>query len=288
MYHQNPDHRMMPYNSQYPNANHHHYSNNVRASESWRNQYNHNPSFKQHIHYNMPTPPTSMPALLAPLTNVAANMAKVSDAAVLPQPSTTVTLSKSINTTTMTCPRIISWDASAQSTHLLWIIQSAICEGDALTKFENILNSDDPPTTYAQLLQAMQLAFPSQWDSLHHRQILKDRKQKRTETVTAYFNELEKLGRLAYPNLDSNARNTFLESVFLEGLQTDVRRALKLKWFPDLKSLIDAATFVEQEILRDESNIIPCTAAKYATGQLARETKSIQAKPVGDRSTGYT
>uniref|UniRef100_A0A915IGK6 Uncharacterized protein n=1 Tax=Romanomermis culicivorax TaxID=13658 RepID=A0A915IGK6_ROMCU len=62
----------------------------------------------------MPVPPTSMPALPAPLTNAAANTAKVSDAAVMAQPSTTATLSKSINT--------ITWDASALPAHLPWII----------------------------------------------------------------------------------------------------------------------------------------------------------------------
>uniref|UniRef100_A0A915KKN8 Uncharacterized protein n=1 Tax=Romanomermis culicivorax TaxID=13658 RepID=A0A915KKN8_ROMCU len=76
----------------------------------------------------MPVPSTSMPALPAPLTNAAANTAKVSDAAIVTQPSTTATPSESITTKTMSRYGIISWDASAQPAHLLWIIQSAICQ----------------------------------------------------------------------------------------------------------------------------------------------------------------
>uniref|UniRef100_A0A915J852 Uncharacterized protein n=1 Tax=Romanomermis culicivorax TaxID=13658 RepID=A0A915J852_ROMCU len=68
-----------------------------------------------------------MPALPAPLTNAAANTAKVSDAVALARPSTTATPSELINTKTMTSPGIISWDASTQPAHPPWIIQSAIC-----------------------------------------------------------------------------------------------------------------------------------------------------------------
>uniref|UniRef100_A0A915HVX2 Uncharacterized protein n=1 Tax=Romanomermis culicivorax TaxID=13658 RepID=A0A915HVX2_ROMCU len=62
----------------------------------------------------MLVPPTSVPALPAPLTNAAANMAKVSDAAVVAQLPTTATLSKSITPKTMSSPKIISWDATIQ------------------------------------------------------------------------------------------------------------------------------------------------------------------------------
>uniref|UniRef100_A0A915HPZ9 Uncharacterized protein n=1 Tax=Romanomermis culicivorax TaxID=13658 RepID=A0A915HPZ9_ROMCU len=42
--------------------------------------------------------------------------------------------------------------------------------GDALTKFKNISNSDDPPMNYEQLKVALEWAFPNQWGALFHTQ----------------------------------------------------------------------------------------------------------------------
>uniref|UniRef100_A0A915JIX2 Retrotransposon gag domain-containing protein n=1 Tax=Romanomermis culicivorax TaxID=13658 RepID=A0A915JIX2_ROMCU len=119
--------------------------------------------------------------------------------------------------------------------------------GGALTKFENILNSDHPPANYKQFKAALERAFSNQREALYHHQCLKDRKQKQTETVTAYSNELEKLGRLAYPTLDSNVRKTSLESIFFDRLREVVRKALKFKRFTNFEHLIGEAVFLEQE-----------------------------------------
>uniref|UniRef100_A0A915JN12 Uncharacterized protein n=1 Tax=Romanomermis culicivorax TaxID=13658 RepID=A0A915JN12_ROMCU len=101
--------------------------------------------------------------------------------------------------------------------------------GDALTKFENISYSDNPPMNYEQLKVALEQAFPNQGDALFHRQSLKDRKQKRTETA-------------------------------------DVRKALKFKRFTNLNHLIEEAAFMGQEILRDEANVVFSPSARYNVG----------------------
>uniref|UniRef100_A0A915KA70 Retrotransposon gag domain-containing protein n=1 Tax=Romanomermis culicivorax TaxID=13658 RepID=A0A915KA70_ROMCU len=97
--------------------------------------------------------------------------------------------------------------------------------GDALTKFENISNSPNPPGTYNRFKIALLAAFPIVQDVplLFQCQILLDRKQKRTETVTAYFNELEKLGRLAYSEFNVGVRENLIEPVFWEGLLSDIK-----------------------------------------------------------------
>uniref|UniRef100_A0A915JAV6 Uncharacterized protein n=1 Tax=Romanomermis culicivorax TaxID=13658 RepID=A0A915JAV6_ROMCU len=50
------------------------------------------------------------------------------------------------------------------------------------------------------------------------------------------------------------------------GLQADVRKALKFKRFTNLNHLIEEATFVEQEILRDEANMVFSPLARYNVG----------------------
>uniref|UniRef100_A0A915IAK2 Polyprotein n=1 Tax=Romanomermis culicivorax TaxID=13658 RepID=A0A915IAK2_ROMCU len=53
--------------------------------------------------------------------------------------------------------------------------------GDALTKFENISNSPNPPGTYNHFKLALLASFPIVQDVLFQRQILRDRKQKHRE-----------------------------------------------------------------------------------------------------------
>uniref|UniRef100_A0A915HUK4 Retrotransposon gag domain-containing protein n=1 Tax=Romanomermis culicivorax TaxID=13658 RepID=A0A915HUK4_ROMCU len=86
--------------------------------------------------------------------------------------------------------------------------------GDALVKFENISNSPNPPETYDQFEWALLDAFPVVQDTLFHQRILRDRRQKRTETVMAFLNELEKLGRLPYPNFELALWENLIEPVF--------------------------------------------------------------------------
>uniref|UniRef100_A0A915HVC3 Uncharacterized protein n=1 Tax=Romanomermis culicivorax TaxID=13658 RepID=A0A915HVC3_ROMCU len=50
------------------------------------------------------------------------------------------------------------------------------------------------------------------------------------------------------------------------GLQVDVRRALKFKGFTNLNHLIEEATFVEQEILQNEPNVVFSPSARYNVG----------------------
>uniref|UniRef100_A0A915JIN6 Uncharacterized protein n=1 Tax=Romanomermis culicivorax TaxID=13658 RepID=A0A915JIN6_ROMCU len=57
-----------------------------------------------------------------------------------------------------------------------------------------------------------------------------------------------------------------MDLLLADGLQADVRKTLKFKRFTNLNHLIEEATFVEQEILWDEANVVFSPSARYNVG----------------------
>jgi len=85
-----------------------------------------------------------------------------------------------------------------------------------------------------------------------HQLMLFDRRQKITETVLEYAEELRKLAKLAYPELDSRARDNLLRPILLRGIKTQVKDVIKFREYDSLADAIKSATFVETQLFRDD------------------------------------
>uniref|UniRef100_A0A915KSW9 Retrotransposon gag domain-containing protein n=1 Tax=Romanomermis culicivorax TaxID=13658 RepID=A0A915KSW9_ROMCU len=69
--------------------------------------------------------------------------------------------------------------------------------------------------------------YPEGRDSDVHQQIIYDRKQRATETVAEYLDNLRKMVWAAYPNLPEEAREQILKPIFIRGNKINNNHSLE-------------------------------------------------------------
>jgi len=98
------------------------------------------------------------------------------------------------------------------------------------------------------------LAFPDGRDSDVHQQMFLDRRQKITESILEYVEELKNLAALAYPDLDKRARENIVRPIFLRNMKAQIREPMKFREFGNLTDAIKAASFIEAQLFREQFN----------------------------------
>jgi len=94
------------------------------------------------------------------------------------------------------------------------------------------------PKTFKDWVEKIKLKFPEGRDQDIHQMFLFDRKQKLAESVFEFGEELRKLAKLAYPDLDSRAH--------------DKRDAIKFREYDSLADAIKSSTFIESQLFRED------------------------------------
>jgi len=89
-------------------------------------------------------------------------------------------------------------------------------------------------------------------DSDIHQTIIFDRKQKMPESAIKYFDNLSKLARLAYPELNDVAHNSITRPIFLRGLLPKIRDNLKYKEFAITHESVKTAQYFEAQLIRED------------------------------------
>jgi len=124
--------------------------------------------------------------------------------------------------------------------------------GAALASYQDLKNSANAPDTYDTILDAMLLLFPEGKDSDIHRQIVFDRRQKPTESVIEYIDNLNKLARLAYPGLVEASRKDVVMPIFLRGLQPKIREQTKFTNFASIEEAIKSNQYIETQLFKED------------------------------------
>jgi len=124
--------------------------------------------------------------------------------------------------------------------------------GSALAFFKATKLRTNSPKTFKDWVEKIKLKFPDGRDCDVHQLLLFDRRQKLSETVVEYAEELRKLAKLAYPELDSRAQDNIICPVFLRGIKTQIKDVIKFREYDSLIDSIKSATHVESQLFRDD------------------------------------
>jgi len=127
--------------------------------------------------------------------------------------------------------------------------------GAALAFFKATKLKTNSPKTFKDWVEKIKLNFPEGRDQDIHQMFLFDRKQILAESVLEFAEELRKLAKLAYTDLDSRAHDNILKPIFLRGIKTQIKDAVKFREYDSLAEAIKSATYVESQLFRDDLNI---------------------------------
>jgi len=133
---------------------------------------------------------------------------------------------------------------------IVYLDSSLLASAHAI--FVEIQNSISPPTTYDAYVTALKQAFPEGRDCDIFQQVIFDRVQKPTETVTEYSDHLRRMSNAAYPALQEAAKQAILKPIFIRGLKSSIKEALKYREFLSLADAVKAANYIESQILRED------------------------------------
>jgi len=153
------------------------------------------------------------------------------------------------------CQNLILQGVSLEDNDFCIAYLESYLSGAALAYFKATKAKQNCPKTFKEWAEKLKWAFPDGRDSDVHQMMVFDRKQKITETVGEYAEDLKHLANIAYPELDSKARDNIIRPIFLRNIKAKIREPMKFREFSSLADAIKAASFIEAQLFREEFNL---------------------------------
>ena len=139
------------------------------------------------------------------------------------------------------------WDENERAQYLI----SSLC-GGALSVLSNISATDR--LSYEKLCKILNDRFTQNKSSELAVIKLDNRVRGRTETLQSYGFEMEQLVSSAYPSLNEEAREIILKERFLRGLDSELRRQVKLSRPSTYEATISIASEIEAVLIGETSD----------------------------------
>jgi hypothetical protein len=140
--------------------------------------------------------------------------------------------------------KINGWSDSDKGMYLATALQ-----GNALSVLNTLPNSDR--SDYVKLCAALCDRFNHNRSAELSRARLDNRVRRSNETLQAYSSDIEQLILFTYPSLPSDARDTLAKERFLAGLDSELRRQIKLQRPSTYVETVTAAHEVEAILMND-------------------------------------
>jgi len=100
--------------------------------------------------------------------------------------------------------------------------------GTALASYKELKKKPNVQD-FSRLVGELKKLYPECRDADLYQQLIYDRKQRHTESVIEFYNDLKTLSPAAYPELDDKAKESILKTMFLRGVLPEVKQALKFR-----------------------------------------------------------